>query len=271
MQFFSQMNQEMQIFLVTILSLVFGSFVSLITYRFNRDEPIILTRSKCVNCGCKLKILNLIPLFSWAAQKGKCSKCKCKISLRYPLIEFSFLVAFLTIYFVVGKNLEVKTWLYFAIAGTMIAISIIDLEQYFIPNKAQYLLAVFVILLVIIDGGSGAAAMNVKSAFLYAGFGIGLWAFFYFIARISAIGIDDIKFLFIAGLLLGVKDFLAFMILSGVCGLVFGAIWQKVKQDETFPFAPALCLTTFICMLFDKKINPVDLLGSLLFFQGFGI
>jgi len=59
------------------------------------------------------------------------------------------------------------------------------------------------------------------------------------------------------------------MLLSGVFGLAFGAAWQKFKKDETFPFAPAICLAAMFCLLFDKKINPVDLLGSMLFFNSF--
>lgn len=269
MDFFSQTNAEMQFFLIGIFALIFGSFASLLSYRLANKKPFILTRSECVSCGYKLCVRNLIPLFSWIFQRGKCSECKCKISLRYPLIELSFLISFLAIFFVLGKELNIKMVLYFLIAATLIVMCIIDLEYYFIPNSTQYFLAILTTILLIVEGGTNAALINVKSAFLYAGFGIVLWVFFYFAAKIEAIGIDDIKFFFIAGLMLGAENFLAFMLLSGVLGLIFGALWQKIKQDETFPFAPAICLSAFICLLFDKKINPVDLIGSALFFQGF--
>lgn len=269
MQFFSQISSEMQISLIAISALVLGSFFSLITYRLFNDQPIVMTRSKCTNCGCVLKIINLIPLFSWLFQRGKCSQCHCKISWRYPLIELTFLAAFLAIYFVLGRELNIKMLLYFAIASTMIVMCIIDLEHYFIPDATQYILAIFVALLLISQGGADAALLNLKAAFIYALFGCALWAFFYFIAKIDALGVDDIKFFFIAGLMLGMKGFLGFMILSGFFGMVFGGLWQALKKDESFPFAPAICMASFICLLFDKKINPVDLMGSLLFLQGF--
>lgn len=269
MEFFSQLDSKLQLFLIAFSALAFGSFTSLLSYRLGKKQPIVFTRSKCPNCGVALKIFNLIPLFSWIFQRGKCSNCHSKISWRYPLIELSFLISFLTIYFALNQKIDLKMLLYFLIAGTMILMCVVDLEQYFIPDSSQIFLAIIAIILAIVVGGKSAVLQSILSSLLYGGFGLALLAFFYFTARIEAIGIDDIKFLFIAGLILGTKGFLTFAILSGVCGILFGAIWQKVKKDETFPFAPALCLSTFICLLFDKKIDPVDLLGSLLFFQGF--
>lgn len=265
MKIFSQLDHQTQIFLVAIFALIFGSFTSLLSYRLANKQPIIFTRSKCVNCGIALKILNLIPLFSWIFQGGKCSNCHAKISLRYPIIELSFLFFFLTIYFYLGQEIGWKMIIYFLITGTLIAMCITDLEQYFIPDSTQYFLTILATILVILENGTSGIAPRIGAAFLYTGFGIALWAFFYFTAKLEALGIDDMKFFFIAGLMLGNKNFLAFMMLSGIFGMIFGAAWQKIKKDETFPFAPALCLATFFCLLFGKKINPVELLGSLIF------
>jgi prepilin signal peptidase PulO-like enzyme (type II secretory pathway) len=266
MQFLSQISQDMQLFLIAILSLIFGSFASFVSYRLGNSKNLLAQRSSCVNCGYKLKIQNLIPLFSYIFQKGKCSNCQVKISLRYPAIELSFLISFLFIYFVLAREVSLTMLLYFAITSILITISIIDLENYFIPNSLQYILAVLAIVLVISLGGNNAAIINIKSALIYTAFGLALWAFFYFAAGLEAIGVDDIKFLFIAGLMLGEKNFLIFTILTGFSGLIFGSIWQKIKKDETFPFAPALCISLFIVMLFGKKLDVVDIVGSLLLF-----
>jgi leader peptidase (prepilin peptidase) / N-methyltransferase len=265
MEIFSQIDSHYRIFLVAIFALIFGSFCSLLSYRLANKQPIVFTRSKCINCGIALKIFNLIPLFSWIFQRGKCSNCHTKISARYPLIELSFLIAFLAAYFVLGQVINWKTIIYFLIAGTLITMCVVDLEQYFIPDSTQYFLTILATILVIIESGTKGILPSVGAAFIYSGFGVALWAFFYFTAKLEAIGIDDIKFFFIAGLMLGNKNFLPFMMLSGVIGVIFGAIWQKVKKDETFPFAPALCLTSFLCLLFGKKLDPVEALNSLLF------
>ncbi|MBM3580104.1 MAG: prepilin peptidase [Alphaproteobacteria bacterium] len=267
MQIFSYLTAEMQIFLVAVIALIFGSFGTLVSYRLARKQPIIFARSQCPNCGYKLKAVNLIPLFSWIFQRGKCSNCHTRISLRYPLIELSFLAAFLTVYFALNRNLNAQTFTLFAIATTLICMVIIDLEEYFIPDSLQYFLAILVTILVILKGGTPAVLANIPAAFLYLGFGVALWLFFHFAAHIDALGIDDLKFFFISGFALGTKNFLTFMLLSGVLGTLFGVLWQKLKKDETFPFAPAICVALFLCLLFQKQINPVDLLGSILFLQ----
>lgn len=268
MQILSQLSYEMQIFLVIILGLIFGSFATLLSYRLARKEPVIFTRSKCLHCGYLLKVWNLIPVFSWIIQGGKCSNCHAKISMRYPLIEFSFVLSFLTTYFALGQVLDAKTLIHFAIVATLIIMIVTDLEEYFIPDVTQYFLTVFVTMLLINQGGTQAVISHIPAAFLYLFSGIGLWLFFRYAAGIDALGIDDMKFFFIAGFALGTKGFLAFMLLSGVFGMIFGSLWQKIKNDETFPFAPAICFSFFICLLFFSKINLVDLLASTLFFHG---
>jgi leader peptidase (prepilin peptidase)/N-methyltransferase len=265
MQIISYINPQMQVILVAIFALIFGSFATLLSYRMAKKLPIVFARSNCVNCHVPLKFYNLVPLFSWLFQRGKCSNCRSKISIRYPLIELSFLLSFLIIYFTLNQELTYKTLLYFAIAATLIVMIIVDLEEYFIPNSTQYFLTILVTLLAILENGQYGALLTLRAAFLYAGFGLALYIFFYLTTRLEAIGVDDIKFLFIAGLMLGEKNFLTFMLFSGIFGTVFGSIWQKVKKEETFPFAPALCLSAFICLLFGKKLDLIEFAGKMIF------
>ncbi len=269
MQLFLFFNQnfsfEAQVFFVAVFALIFGSFATLFSHRLASKEPIVFGRSKCVNCGFKLKALNLIPLFSWIFQRGKCVNCHKKISIRYPLIELTFLSCFLTIFLVLHHELNWKMILYFLIASTLIIMCVIDLEHYFIPDSTQYFLAILTTILLLLEGGNAVIFIHLKSAILYCGFGLLLFGFFYFAARIEAIGIDDIKFFFVAGFLLGINNFLSFTMLTGLLGLFFGVTWQKFTKEDLFPFAPAICFATFLCLLFDKKINPIELLGSLIF------
>ena len=269
MQFFSIFNNEIsvygQFFLVATFGLIFGSFASLFSYRLTTKEPMVFTRSKCANCSSILKIRNLIPLFSWIFQRGKCSKCHAKISIRYPLIEVSFLIMFLAVFVILKQHLDWKTILYFLIGGTLIVMCVIDLEHYFIPNSTQYFLTILATILVLLQGGNSLVLSNISGAFLYAGFGLALFVFFYLTTSLEAIGVDDIKFFFIAGFMLGTSNFLAFMMLSGFLGTLFGSIWQKITKEETFPFAPAICCAAMLCLLFGKKLDLVELMGALIF------
>lgn len=269
MDFFSTLCMQLppatQIFLVAFFGLIFGSFASLLSNRLISKQSIIFARSECPKCHAKLKIHNLIPLFSWLLQRGKCSSCKGKISIRYPLIELTFAISFLIIFFVTGQKIDYRLTLLCLISFTLITMCITDLDHYQIPDQLQYLLAIFVILLRINDDGTYGALLHIKAAFTYTGFGLLMLLFFYLTTKTEAIGIDDIKFFFIAGLLLGFNNFLLFMLINGLLGAVFGTIWQKIKRDRTFPFAPAICVALYICMLFGSKINILKTVESLIF------
>ncbi len=262
---FSLLTPQMQVFLVIISGLVMGSFTSLFTYRLANKQPMVFTRSKCINCNTILKAINLIPIFSWLIQRGKCKNCHAKISCRYPLIELCFLGLFLLVYFVLNKEINSKMFLYLAITTMLLAMIIIDLEHYFIPDVMQYVLAFLVGLLVVFNSENFSLINALGNGIVYVLFAGALWLFFYFGAGIEAIGVDDLKFFFIAGILLSLKNFISFMMITGIIGVVFGLSWQKIKKDETFPFAPAMCLSTFICMLFGEKIKISQWIGNLIF------
>ena len=35
----------------------------------------------------------------------------------------------------------------------------------------------------------------------------------------------------------------------GILGIIFGLIWQKIKEDDTFPFAPALVVSFVVSLV----------------------
>lgn len=262
---FLQIAPELEISLVTIFGLLIGSFLSLLSYRVNSNEPIMITRSKCTHCKKNLTALNLIPLVSWICQKGKCTNCKSNISIRYPLIEISCLVIFLFIYITNYKIIDIQTITLMAIASTLIFMIIVDLEHYYIPDLSQYILAILAASFIVVTKQNLDLLNRFQSAFIFVGFGLGLWVLFYILARIEAIGVDDIKFFFIAGFALTIDNFLIFILLSGLLGVIFGSAWQKITKDDYFPFAPAICLSFFICLIYKDKFNLLKLVDKALF------
>lgn len=95
------MNTFFYIFLF-IFGTLFGSFASVLIYRIRSGETWIWTgRSHCKTCDRYLSALELVPIFSWLFQGGKCKGCKQKISAIYPVLEittgilFSFVWIFL--------------------------------------------------------------------------------------------------------------------------------------------------------------------------------
>ncbi len=79
-----------------ILGTVLGSFSGALIHRLHFDKPGFWTgRSECPECKTTLKWWNLIPLFSYALQHGKCAYCHKKIPFTYFLLELIFGLVFL--------------------------------------------------------------------------------------------------------------------------------------------------------------------------------
>ena len=64
-----------------ILGTILGSFYNVVGYRLPRGESLITPRSHCTNCNHELTALELIPIFSFLFQGGKCKKCKSHLEL----------------------------------------------------------------------------------------------------------------------------------------------------------------------------------------------
>src|SRR3989338_5654032 len=81
-----------------ILGTVIGSFLNVVIFRYNTGLTV-RCRSKCFSCNKTLSWFELVPIFSFLAQTGKCRKCKSKISWQYPLIEFASGILFILIFY----------------------------------------------------------------------------------------------------------------------------------------------------------------------------
>lgn len=76
--------------LLFVLGLTLGSFLSVLIHRIHEGKKgIWLGVSSCPNCDKKLGPHELIPLFSYLLQKGKCRKCKKHIAWHYPTLELT--------------------------------------------------------------------------------------------------------------------------------------------------------------------------------------
>ena len=70
-----------------IIGIFLGSFFDCIANRLSRGESIIKPGSHCENCKHKLSWYELIPVFSFIFQGGRCKKCKIKLPFEYILVE----------------------------------------------------------------------------------------------------------------------------------------------------------------------------------------
>ncbi len=249
--------------LTVFLGLCLGSFATALAWRVPRGISIVAKkRSACPTCNHDLGVRDLVPLFSWLLQKGRCRYCQAVIGLRYPLIELATLALCLAFYKVYGFT-AIGLCL-FMLAAILVAIIDIDLHHKIIPdglNLSIFLLGLLALLIagcvsfnppafLLEKGGEGLGAVLV-----YGGGAFLLRQVFLWVMQREALGLGDVKFFAASGIWLGfsANNLAWFLILSGGFGVVLALVWRKMTGQREFPFGPALILA-FIAVLLGHGI-----------------
>lgn len=228
---------------IFLFGIVIGSFVNVCIYRIPLKENIVSERSHCMSCGAKLKWYELIPLFSFLLQGGRCRSCKASISVQYPLIEAANGILYVIIFAVKGFGME--TLLLCLMASALLTLSVIDLRTYEIP---------FGINLFILALGLIRVALDYRN---WASYVIGFFAVSIFLEIIvlaskgRAMGGGDVKLTAVCGLFLGWKLIILAFLTGCVLGAVIHSIRMRVsKESHILAMGPYLSMGILLAALF---------------------
>ncbi len=134
------------IFLLTfIFGMIIGSFLNVVIYRFNTGRGIG-GRSMCFSCNRKLTPAELFPVLSFLFQKGRCAKCKTKLSWQYPAVELLtgllFALSFTRAFTLAPHGFIFNVPFVWVIMSIIVIIIVYDLRHKIIPDQFSYLFAV---------------------------------------------------------------------------------------------------------------------------------
>lgn len=254
--------QTAVILLIFILGLVLGSFFNVVICRVPEKKSIIKPRSACPSCGTALKPKDLVPVFSFLFQKGRCRYCKSPISMQYLIVELTSGLMFIAVYLRYSITPEFFFLCY--LMSILLIVFFIDLKHMIIPNGLViagiaggliFFVLRFFYVNSITDGESwyspllGIAAV---SGFLLLVAVIGMAVY-----GSDALGMGDVKIFIPISLFLGFKlsvlTLFLTIFLGGLTGLFL--ILTKLKNRKSqIPFAPFIVVGTFISALFGSSI-----------------
>lgn len=225
---------------VFILGSVIGSFLNVVILRYNTGESIVKTGSKCFSCGKRLKWHELIPVFSFIIQRGKCRNCRSKISIQYPIVEFLTGLIFLLTFHITHYSLLI-TGYYFIIFSLLIIITVYDLRHQIIPNLFIYLFDIL-------------AFLSLPADWDYFWAGLILFSFFgllWLLSKGAWMGFGDAKLALGIGWLLGLEKGVTAVLLSfwlGAIAGIFLLIFLKNRYNikSRIAFGPFLVLGTLV-------------------------
>ena len=271
-----------------LLGLAFGSFLNVITLRYNPERGFynkkhFTGRSMCPHCHKILSWYELIPLASYLIQKGRCRTCQSRLTVQYPLVEFTSALIFLfvpttlqNIFLMPVTNYSVLLILgsviWIAALMFLLAAFIIDLRYYIIPNSVNLTVFVVALIWIFIGWRWGAFSSVYGSSFLKqfaaifpffgsplanhilgAVAGIIFFLGIYLLSKGRAMGMGDVKLIAALGLLFGWPDIIIIMLLSFIIGALVSIVLlivKKKKMTDKVPFGPFIVIATAIVFFF---------------------
>lgn len=241
----------MELVIIMMIGLCIGSFLNVCIYRIPREESIAFPPSHCTSCGHKLKWYELVPVISYIILKGKCKKCKDKISIQYPIVEIVNGILYLLIFFKFEYTID--TIKYMILVSLMLVIGMIDFKTKFVYTSTTITSGITGIAFIIIDW---AITKKFPIDNILGGL-IGLVIIGLIVLITGGMGEGDIDIAVISGLFLGVKGTI-FMLFSGVVlgGIVAGVILiSKIKNRKSeIAFGPFLAIGTVFAIFYGNQI-----------------
>ena len=226
-----------------LFGLLIGSFLNVVIWRVPRKESIVAPPSHCPGCGNPIAPRDNVPVISWLMLRGRCRHCQTRISARYPLIELSCAILFAAIGARFAHSWALPAYLVFG-AG-LLAISVIDLDHYIIPNRVVYPLGFISFPLLALGAGFDGHWWSLQRGLIGAACAFSVLFLIHFVSP-RGMGFGDVRLSFLLGLFLGylgAAEVMAGLFLGFAYGSIIGLVLMatgKRGRRQHIPFGPFL-------------------------------
>jgi leader peptidase (prepilin peptidase)/N-methyltransferase len=246
------MNFSLVIVVVVVAGLVIGSFLTVVVDRVPRSESVVQPPSRCGSCGLRLGPLDLVPVFSWLALRGRCRQCRTPIGVEPIVIELATAALFVLMA-IRFEDARAAIPAYCVLMATLVALTWIDLKTKRLPREITYTGIILGAPLLAV----AALVLDEPERIWMAGLGAAIalatmWLIY--VASRGGMGDGDVRLSPLLGMYLGwinpgiVLPGLFFGFLAGaVVGVVMMAI-DRAGRRTAVPFGPFLALGTVVAI-----------------------
>lgn len=247
---------------LAVVGLGVGSFLNVVIVRVPSGESVVRPASKCPLCQAVIPLRDNIPVLSWLVLRGRCRSCAEPIPAGYPLVEIANAALWVAAGVRFGATWELVPYAVFF--SVLLALSVIDLELYILPNKITYpavlvsLVAVVPLSYVAVDDPGEAILGALIGGMGYALFlGVTLVAYELIVHK-EGMGMGDVKLAGLLGIWVGWIEPLLVpyaLVAASIVGLVVGAAILVIRRaSQPYPFGPWLAVGAVAVILASQPI-----------------
>ena len=243
------------LYLMFMIGAIFGSFYGVVGTRLPEGKSIVKPGSHCENCGHILKWYENIPILSYIFLGGLCKKCKKPIGFVYFMTELLSGALFALCYKVYGINYNL--YLSLIISSLVIIIFVSDSKYMIINDSPLVISSILVFIIKFICSGYKVALMSIFDGLIIFLVAYLLMLFGKMLFKQEALGGGDIKLSFVAGMFLGIKFGILYIVLASFLAFPY-AIYITIKnKDNMLPFGPFLVSSLLIVFLNMNMFNEM--------------
>lgn len=248
-----------------VLGLCLGSFVNALVWRLHERKDWVSGRSQCPNCSHKLSTLDLIPVLSWLALKGRCRYCKKPISKQYPFVEILTGLWFASSFYywptslnTVGGDALFTGWLIASVG--LIALLVYDHKWMILPSNIIYSSLAFAVIaqFIYLFDQSSSVSHDLLNWFFSLLVASGIFFVLHEFSKGQWIGFGDVRLGLLIGTLLATPQKSLLMIfiasLTGSISAIPRAFTKKKVLSTRFAYGPFLIISTWFVVLFGQQI-----------------
>jgi leader peptidase (prepilin peptidase)/N-methyltransferase len=268
-----------------VLGLLIGSFLNVVIYRLPKmlerqwaadsaaldgtapEAPaetfnLMVPHSRCQQCGHAIRWYENVPVLSYVFLRGRCSSCKTKISLRYPVVEGVTGLLFAWCVWHMPGQWAALAWCGFSAA--LLTLALIDWDTTLLPDDITLPL-LWAGLLAAILGFTGVTLTNAVLGAV-AGY-LSLWAIYWLFKLTTGkegMGYGDFKLFAAFGAWFGWQALVPIILMASVIGVIVGIALKlnsRLREGGYVPFGPFLAGAGFTAMFFgaDSILRVVGL------------
>ena len=244
-----------------ILGTLCGSFFTVVGLRLPKNENFTTTHSHCDSCGHELKLYEMIPIISYAIQRGRCRYCKQKIDIMSTFIEFFAGLLFAVSFYSFGFSFEFAIGL--GVISLLMIVIVSDLIYLIIPDEVLIFFSVYFLIFQFLNLGLVGGLIKLAS-------GIFLFALMYTIMLVGnkilkkeCLGGGDIKMMFVFGLVLDPLLGTLTIFLGSFIALPISLFLLYKNKEKVIPFGPFLLIA--LAIIYFTKLTPEVIVNFLTF------